>query len=447
MKRPIIDFAKEYAESRTVRAHMPGHKGMGEVEQYDITEIAGADSLFEANGIIAESERIASELFGADTFYSTEGSSHAIRAMLYLVTLYAKSRGENPKILAARNAHKALLSALIMLDTEVEWIFPNVEDSYLSMKVSPDDLDMILSVTEEKPTAVYITSPDYLGAVSDVAGLSLVCREHGVLLIVDNAHGAYLRFLPEDLHPITQGADICCDSAHKTLPVLTGGAYLHISRDTDPFFAENAKRALSLFGSTSPSYIIMESLDAANTYLYEKIRNELAAFLPKVEALKGKLLAHGYTLFGDEPTKITLKTNDFGYTGSELAELLRNKGVECEFSDREHLVLMLTPQNTDAELEIIENALVSVEKGEVKASESLITPTFCLPTYEMSPREAALSPAEILPLDECIGRICALPTAACPPAVPIVVSGEMIDQTAANTLRYYGIDRCLVVKR
>ena len=426
---------------------MPGHKGKGDRERYDITEIAGADSLFEANGVIRESEAYASGLFGANTFYSTEGSSHAIRAMLYLVSLYARFRDEKPKILAARNAHKAFLSALILLDIEVEWIFPDVEDSYLSMKVCPEDLDMILSVTEEKPTAVYITSPDYLGAVSDIAGLSAVCREHGVLLIVDNAHGAYLRFLPEDLHPITLGADMCCDSAHKTLPVITGGAYLHINRETDSFLAENAKRALSLFGSTSPSYLIMESLDAANGYLDGTYRKDLAAFLPKVERLKEKLLERGYTLFGDEPIKITIKTSEYGYSGDELAEFLRESDIECEFSDRDYLVLMLTPQNTDEDLGKIEKALISIDKKEKKEPDSLITPTFCLPMYEMSPREAALSPSEMLPLGECIDRICALATVGCPPAVPIVVSGEVIDETAAETLRYYGITECLVVKK
>ena len=447
MKRPICDFVKEYTESATVRAHMPGHKGKGDIERYDITEIAGADSLFDAEGIIRESEEYASGLFGAKTFYSTEGSSHTIRAMLYLVSLYAKKQGKEPRILAARNAHKALLSALIMLDIEVEWIFPNVEDSYLSMKVCPEDLDMILSVTEEKPTAVYITSPDYLGAVSDIAGLSAVCREHGVLLIIDNAHGAYLRFLPENAHPITLGADMCCDSAHKTLPVLTGGAYLHINREADPIFTDTARHALALFGSTSPSYIVLQSLDAVNGYLDGNYRAELAGFLPKAEALKTKLAERGYSLFGDEPMKITIKASEYGYSGDELADILRERDIECEFSDRDHLVLMLTPQNTDGELEIIEKALLSIEKKDTKAAEGLITPTFCLPMYEMSPREAALSPSEMLPLDECIGRVCALATVGCPPAVPIVVSGEVIDETAAETLRYYGVTECLVVKK
>jgi len=446
MKKPICDFIKEYTESQVVRAHMPGHKGKGEFERYDITEIKGADSLYEAGGIIRESEEYASELFGADTFYSTEGSSHAIRAMVCLVSLLAKERGEKPKILAARNAHKAFLSALIMLDVEVEWIFPDVKDSYLSMKVEPEDLDMILSVTEEKPTAVYVTSPDYLGAVSDIAGLSAVCREHGVLLIVDNAHGAYQKFLPEDVHPISLGADMCCDSAHKTLPVLTGGAYLHINRNSAPLLSQMARHALSLFGSTSPSYLIMESLDAANGYLDGAYRKDLAAFLPKVEGLKEKLCERGYTLFGDEPIKLTINASEYGYEGDELAEILRENDVECEFSDRDHLVLMLTPQNTYEELLIIEKALLSIEKKEKAAAEDLIAPTFCLPMYEMSPREAALSPSEMLPLDECIGRVCALSTVGCPPAVPIVVSGEIIDETAAETLRYYGITECLVVK-
>jgi len=446
IRKPICDFVEKYKDSGTCRFHMPGHKGRGDnMEAYDITEIKGADSLFEADGIISDSEELASRIFGADTFYSTEGSSHAIRAMLYLVSLYAKDRGEEPLILAARNAHKSFLSALIMLDIEVEWIFPQPEESYLSMRVDPEDLDMILSVMEKKPTALYVTSPDYLGVMSDIAGLAEVCREHGVLLLVDNAHGAYLRFLEDDLHPISLGAHMCCDSAHKTLPALTGSAYLHISRDADPFFAKNAKNALSLFGSTSPSYLTLQSLDSLNEYLEGEYRVELNAFVEKVEQLKNKLTKNGYFQISEEPLKITLNAASYGYEGNEFAEILRDNDIECEFSDRDHVVLMLTPQNTDEELWQLEKVLLGTERLSVDSTVDL-PPSFCLPLREMSPREAALSPSEILPLENCVGKICALSTVACPPAVPIVVSGELIDETVAETLEYYGVGSCCVIK-
>ena len=238
MKTPICDFVNTYARSDSIRLHMPGHKGISEkesslpflAEAFDITEIPGADSLYEADGIIRESEKNASLIFGSHTFYSTEGSSQCIRAMLYLSLIYAKSQGKTTTIAAARNVHKSFISAAAMLDIDINWIYSentSNDNSYLSCTVDADALDKKLSSLKEKPFAFYITSPDYLGNISDVSAISRVCHKHGVLLLVDNAHGAYLKFLSPSQHPIDLGADLCCDSAHKTLPVLTGGAYLH----------------------------------------------------------------------------------------------------------------------------------------------------------------------------------------------------------------------------
>ena len=233
MDTPICDFVRDYALKAPLRLHMPGHKGKALLgpEALDITEVSGADSLYEAAGIIRRSEENASRLFGCPTFYSAEGSSQCIRAMLYLALLRAKEEGRRPLIAAARNVHRSFLSAVALLGLEVVWLWPE-EGSYLSCGVSPQALEELLRA--EKPTAVYLTSPDYLGNMADVAALAQVCHRHGALLLVDDAHGAYLRFLESSLHPMDLGADMCCDSAHKTLPVLTGGAYLHISKNYRP---------------------------------------------------------------------------------------------------------------------------------------------------------------------------------------------------------------------
>ena len=164
IKTPIADFIECYAESRTARMHMPGHKGEGDpLCRSDLTEISGADDLFSPDGIILQSEETAGEIFGADTLYSTEGSSLSIRAMLHLVTLYAKSKGKRPLIAATRNAHKAFVSAAALIDFEVDWIYSRYS-SYLSSHVSEKDIEEYLdSRRNDPPIAVYITSPDYLG--------------------------------------------------------------------------------------------------------------------------------------------------------------------------------------------------------------------------------------------------------------------------------------------
>ena len=444
MKSPIFDFVKEYSEKDTVRLHMPGHKGkpfLG-VENYDITEINGADSLYEADGIIMESEKNASEIFGCKTFYSTEGSSLSIRAMLYLACLYAKENGEKPLILAARNAHKSFLSAAVMLDFDVEWIYPDENGSYLSCNISKERLENILNKMSANPTCLYVTSPDYLGNVLDIKGLSDVCKKHNILLLVDNAHGAYLKFLPDSLHPIDSGADLCCDSAHKTLGVLTGGAYLHINNNAPEFFKENAKTALSLFGSTSPSYLILESLDLfncrANTY-----KTDVENFINKVLKLKNALKNKGYSLIEKEPFKIAIDVKKYGYSGYSFAEILRKEKIECEFADNDFVVLMLTPCISDSELEYTEKVLTSIEKlPEITEKPPKIT----VLKKALSPREAAFSKRESLPAEKCIGRILAFSSVGCPPAVPIVTSGEVIDENCIENFRYYNIEHCIVVK-
>jgi len=259
---------------------------------------------------------------------------------------------------------------------------------------------------------------------------------------VDNAHGAYLRFLQSSRHPMDLGADLCCDSAHKTLPVLTGGAYLHIRPNAPALFRTEAKNALALFGSTSPSYLILQSLDEANNYLAGGYSKRLASFVQKTAALKDRLTSHGYALCGNEPMKLTIAAKTYGYTGKELACLLRRQGIECEFADPDFLVFMLTPE-TDAEgLSLLEKALLAIPPREPLLT---VPPCFSKPEPVLTVRQAAFAPREALPIEKCMGRVLASAAMGCPPAVPIVVYGERIDRSAVECFSYYGIDRCYVV--
>ena len=232
MDTPICDFIKEYEAKGTSRLHMPGHKGVPFLgcENRDITEICGADELYEAEGIIAASEKNANALFGfGRTIYGTEGSSQCIRTMLFLALQERKSRTERPVILAARNAHKAFLYSCALLDVDVEWLLPEGAKSLCACPITAEQVAEGLK--KSSAFAVYITAPDYLGGSPDIKGIAAACRAAGVPLLIDNAHGAYLKFLHPSKHPLDLGAAMSCDSAHKTLPVLTGGAYLHLSEE------------------------------------------------------------------------------------------------------------------------------------------------------------------------------------------------------------------------
>ncbi len=418
---------------------MPGHKGKSFIgcEDIDITEINGADSLFEAKGIIAESEGYASEIFGCDTFYSTEGSSLCIRAMLYMMKKY----DSDFKLFAVRNSHKSFISALALLDISVEWIYGS--GNYLECKIDKDALSKTLSEDKSKTKVLYITSPDYLGNVADIKAISDICKKSNTYLLVDNAHGAYLRFLKDDMHPITNGALMCCDSAHKTFGVLTGGAYLHISKDAPEFFKSNVKSAMSLFASTSPSYLILQSLDMANMRLANGYGETLECFINELNKTKERISALGYELTGDEELKIVISAKKYGYYGYELAEFLEQNGVFCEFADRDYLVLMLTPQNSVDELSKLVDTLALIPK-KPPINENI--PSVNKQKTAFSPRETIFMESEEIDVEKSLGRVLSQFNIACPPAVPIVVCGEIIDESAIECFKYYGIKTVSVVK-
>lgn len=445
MTTPICDFVARYAAVQPLRLHMPGHKGRNVLglEQADITEIPGADVLYHPTGIILESERNAAALFGTGrTVYSTEGSSLPIRAMVYLTALYAASLGKRPLIAAGRNAHKVFITAAALLDVDVAWLYPENGGNLLSCEITPEGLDCYLKNTRELPTAVYITSPDYLGNMTDVGGLSKVCREYGCLLLVDNAHGAYLNFLPESRHPMALGADLCCDSAHKTLPVLTGGAYLHISGSAPELFSLAADQAMALFASTSPSYLILQSLDKANEALSSSWVEALHRAAGEWEKVKARLRIFGYSLAGQEPLKLTILPKDYGYTGDELSRILEEKNVFCEFSDPDHLVLML-PVEYDPELpDRLTEAFLIIPRREAI---SIPAPALHRAETVLRPHEALFLPSRMVPVAEAAGRIMADPTVSCPPAIPVACSGERIEEWAVEAMEYYGITQVRVV--
>ena len=441
MKTPIVSFLKSYQEKSPVRMHMPGHKGAGILgfEGMDLTEIHGADELFAAEGIIKESEQNASSLFGCPTYYSTQGSTLCIQTMCTILCQDAKSKGKKPKILAGRNAHRSFIHAAALLDFEIEWLYGNSD--YLSCKIHAEDLEK--AIIESLPTAVYLTNPDYLGNLLDIQSLASVCKKHNVLLAIDNAHGAYLRFLEPSLHPIDLGADLCCDSAHKTLPVLTGGAYLHLSDSLNQVWKNDVKHFMEYFSSTSPSYLIMASLDATNEVLDTTFRNSLFECIYSVDLLKNTLIQHGYMILSGEPMKITISTKEFGYTGNEIANLLMECDIYPEFYDSDYIVLMPSPYNTKDDLKRLETCLCGIERKPILVNKP---PKLEQSKKAMNVRQALFSSSITLDVSKSLGQVCSSVTVSCPPAILPVIPGEVISESSIEVMKYYGIETVRVVK-
>lgn len=445
MNAPIYNFLRYYGSSGILRGHMPGHKGMPPFDEltdelknayrYDITEISGADSLFEADGIIFESEKNTARLYGSGAaVFSAGGSTNCIQAMLGAMKL------EKRHIIAVRNVHRAFLNACALLDLDVEWIMPDYTNGILSGTLG---LLAVEAALAKSPNAcLYVTSPDYTGRLADISALSKLCRKHGALLLVDNAHGAHLHFFPKSLHPIALGADMCCDSAHKMLPALTGAAVLHTA---DEKYKPVIKQTMSMFASTSPSYLVMMSLDLCNMYIAERIKRDIDLNLRYIHDFRLNL-SDRLAFAEGEPFHITVKAAESGYDGSELAELLRKNGAECEYSDKDTLILLMSPVSSAEDYRALrENLKKSLDSAERKVRRPINVPPI-LPKKAMSIKDAAFAPCEEIPVENAEGRICASVKVPCPPAVPIAASGEIIDKNCINIFKSYGISSVNVVK-
>ncbi len=443
MDTPIFDFVQNYIKSNTARLHMPGHKGVSFLgcEQFDITEIHGADELYAPDGIICESEENATRLFDtAKTVYSSGGSSQSINAMLYLAYLRA-DKSRRPFVLAGRNAHKSFIYALAKLDADVEWLYPEKSDSICSCIITADSLEKKLNSFENKPFAVYITSPDYLGGICNIEALAKVCHRYYIPLLVDNAHGSYLKFYKRDLHPMSLGADMCCDSAHKTLPVLTGGGYLHIAKGDKYGFAKNAINAMAIFGSTSPSYLILQSLDLCNKYIDKKIIEDIEKCAEKIAELRCLINEKGFGIVSAEPLKLTVDFRGFDF---DFKKHFRSCGIEFEYADQDFVVFMFSPQNTNEDFEKIKTAF---ENLNIQRTKEIKNVEFGFAERVMTIREAIFSESEEISVKNALGRICASPTVSCPPAIPIAVSGEKITEKHIELFKRYGIEKISVVKK
>lgn len=425
MNTPIHDFLANYSKSGTVRCHMPG--GKGDNNPFDITEINGADSLFECNGIIYESEKNASSLFGTgSTLFSCGGSTLAVQGML--ATL--KETTEKSTVIAGRYCHKSLINSCILLDFDIKWAYPK---EYLGTDIDPEEIERLI---DEDTAAVFINSIDYYGGEADISAVSEICRKHNIPLLVDNAHGAYRVFTGN--HPIALGADMSADSAHKTLPVLTGGAYLHLKK---PGLRDRAKNAMNMFGSSSPPYLIMDSLDLCNAFINEK-KDEALQIIDDIAILKGRLTDMGYKLKKSDPMRITIDTADYGYKGSDFGEILRKLGAECEMCDENYIVLLFSVAQSPDDLIKLYKYLASIEKKPSLTPEEHI---ILRPERILSPRKAYYSRKTTVKTKDALGKICGGVHTPCPPCVPLIMPGERINEDGITELLRYGVEEVSVV--
>lgn len=453
---PLYSALLAHAGLGRASFHTPGHKGRGEAADWeafalDLTELPDTGSLYDGGDSIEESERLAARAFGAArTLYSAGGCTLCIQTMLLL------GAGPGGRVIMARNAHRSAVNAAVLLGLDPVWVWPGADG-----RIPPAEAKRLLS-RERDVRAMYITSPDYRGILSDIPALAGICRRFGVPLLVDNAHGSHLGAFGR--HPLALGAFMTADSAHKTLPVLTGGAMLHLSPEAAACGGGEMlpKEAMALFGSTSPSFPVLASLDLAQDWWRREgpaACRRTAGAVAGMRALLGQAAESADPL--RDPLRLTLsftpeRTRRFGVDGSGAAAYFRRRGCEPELADAGTVVFLPTPANTDEELDRLFRSLVGLCRGEAAGekggrgpSRSLsLTEVVSLPPAErvLSPREAVLRPAAEVPVGDAVGRVCARTVCPCPPGVAAVIPGERVGPEAAGLLEAGGYTRLSVLR-
>ena len=406
---------------------MPGHNGEF---PHDITEIYGADSLYESDksgGIIGASEQLAAGLFGAKkTCYSCGGSTLAIQAGLAIL----KANGCKT-IAASRYSHRSLAQTAALLHMNVKWLYPK---DFLSANVTYD------AKAVRDADAIFITNIDYYGGTWKFVNPKIPT-------LIDNAHGAYLKFVDkrkfgvEYLHPMELGFPLMsAESAHKTLPVLTGGAYLHFSDGTD---FTRAKEMMALFGSSSPSYLVLESLDRFNGMIADNIQMVNNA-CEAVQELKYRLERAGIPILKTDPLRVTVNARECGMSGIEFAQGLRGNGVECELADENYVVLLFSAVTT---LEDCERAEMAVLFAGMDAPKPLVKYPEIHAAADVPMWEALARPRRFVRTEDASGEVCASFMAPCPPGVPLIMPGEIIDHTIVDALKIYGVKQVPIIAK
>lgn len=415
---PLYRSLAEFADTGPLRLHMPGHKGKGlpgweRLACLDFTELPPTGDLYHAGGAIGQAAQLWAAAFGMTACQMlTGGSTQGVLAAMTLACPPGST------VLVDRGSHRSVYNAMALLDLHPVYFWDK----------SCQGVEHALNSHPEIKT-VCITSPNYYGQLFDIPAIARLCRQRQVCLVVDGAHGTHLPFL--GLDPFN-GADLAVCSAHKTLPVLGQGALLF----SGGRFDEDAlRRAAALYGTSSPSYPILASMDLARAWMqssqgqesYRRVCRRAECLRAQFPSLTGRI----------DPARLTLCVDD----GLALEKALQEQNIWPEMADRDHVVFILTGQDSDEDMARLGDALAQLKpRGNVQTP--LQAP---LPEIVLSPRQALFAPGQALPLRESLGQISAQHIGPYPPGVPVIAPGERISKkhlAYLRAIRYNNYDTC-----
>jgi len=435
-RTPIYTALLEYKAAE--RYHMPGHKGrlegyFSKIAPLDITELNFSDNLFMPQGIIKDAQALLSLACGSYAcFMLTDGASLGITVMLGAIV------GKGSKLLCARNIHRSVTDACVLFDIEPVFLPQSINEFGELLPIDALSLEQAI-IKNADVKAVLVTSPDYFGRITPLEQLAKVAHKHNILLLVDEAHGAHLPYFEELLHmgAAMAGADAWVQSMHKTMGALTQGALLHIGNEK---FKEKIQLLLPLCCTSSPSYLIMASIDLSRKHFQCDIDKN--AFINKIKELRQNInLIKGLRLLPEAQIDITRLTIDVRErcSGYIAENYLRECDIIIEMADAHNIVLILTPFDTSY-TPLIE----ALEKLPYMPQEIALPSLPSLPALACSPREAALGKVELVAFEESVGRIAAVNIGSYPPGIPLFCCGERIEAAAIEYLLALKKQNCTV---
>ena len=438
---------ENYFDENYLPMHMPGHKRniklLGEKLPYkiDITEIEGFDDLHHPEGIIKEIEEKAKKIYKSKkSFILVNGSTCGILAGIRSVVNYGD------KVLVARNSHKSVYNAIEINCLNPIYVLPKIDKYGINKNIKADDIENILEKNKDIKLVI-ITSPTYEGVLSDVKSIVNIAHKYKVPVLVDEAHGAHLSFMENsNFEALNCGADIVIQSLHKTLPALTGTAILHIKGDLVK--EEDVRRELSIFETSSPSYILMSSIDECldliernGEKLFLDYQENLKYFYNEAKALKklkvlgNELLENNLYDFG----KIVVITKNTNVTGKELSDILRKDyKIEVEMSSNYYIIAMTSICDSKESFERLLNALKEIDLKLEEVEDNTVSYKIQLPKKEMTINEALESKNfKLENYKNLEGKISKEYIFAYPPGIPIITPGEVFDKNIINIIESY----------
>ena len=446
---PLAAAVFDKGRSLKARFHVPGHQGFGldplgdrwgSAFLDDLTELEGLDNLAVPTGAIAAAQNLAAQTFGADrTWFLVNGSTVGLQAALLAVSRF--NPNSRQKIIISRNAHQSILTGLVLSGLEPVWVQPEVDSDWaIATHVTPVAIAQALK-THSDVCAVCIVSPTYYGTTSDVAAIAQLCHQREIPLIVDEAHGGHFIAHPDlPQSALTAGANIVIQSAHKTLGSLTQSAFLQYQ--SPPFEVSGLEDSLSdslrLLQSSSPSYLLMTSLDVARSHLQHYGHQDWQRALDRALDLRDRLnqipkltvLEH----LNHDPTRVIIDVTELGWTGYAMDEYLDDHGIAVEIGDPRAIGLVITPQTQPSAIQVLvqELRLLPVKPRQSKGK-TLLIPT--ISNMVLSPRQAWFSPKKQVFINDAVGKICGEWICPYPPGIPVLVPGEEINRDRLDFLK------------